>query len=146
MRVPGTELKKREGEEEERWVGARLWGPPEGHHEESELYYTCDRTPQAGFKQGHNILQWTVRKGSLATYKGENPRAVSTHGHQVSVCPHTCISLCILTRQVLIQGKLGHVFWSSCQTHPEKNVPRRGEDGAIPIPLAVLLESAWMVN
>lgn len=55
--------------------------------------------------------------------KEGNCRVVSTHQHQVWACAH--LPFCTLTRQVLIQGKLGHVSWSSHQTHPEK-VPQRG--------------------
>lgn len=61
------------------------------------------------------------------------------------ICVLTCKPFCTLTRQVLIQGKLGHVSWSSHQ-RPLKKAPSEGEGGVRLCPSAVAPGSTWILS
>ena len=83
-----------------------------GHGEELGFYSTCNRAPEADFKQGQDIIHLYKRPSDHSAEEG----TAGLCGHLGARCGsvHTQTPFSTLTRQVLIQGKLGHVSWSSC--------------------------------
>lgn len=115
-----------------------------GHGEELGFYSTCNRAPEADLSRARIIH----------LYKG--PSDHSAEEGTAGLCGHlgardlyTQTPFSTLTRQVLIQGKLGHVSWSSAATfsHPEKGPQGWVRVGrADPAPLAVPLGSVWTLH
>lgn len=94
-----------------------------GHGEELGFYSTCNRAPEADFKQGQDIIHLYKRPSDHSAEEG----TAGLCGHLGARCGsvHTQTPFSTLTRQVLIQGKLGHVSWSSCHLfHTLKKAPR----------------------
>lgn len=117
-----------------------------GHREELEFYSTCNRAPEAKFKQGQDIIH---------LYKGPSDHSAEEGtaglcGNLGARCGslHTQMPFCTLTRQVLIQGKLGHVSRSSCHLfHTLKKAPRGVRVGRAGLaPLAAPLGSIWTLH
>ena len=94
-----------------------------GHREELEFYSTCNRAPEADFKQGQDIIH--LFKGPSDHSAGEGTAGLCGHLGAGCGSVHTQTPFCTLTRQVLIQGKLGHVSRNSSHLfHTLKKAPR----------------------